>query len=418
MRAPATIGYLTSAYARASDSFIRSEVEELRALGYVVHTFSIRRPAESAIVSEEIRRERAGTQYVLVPENAARLAFASSRALVCSPAALIDALRLARRCSPPGIKAKIWSLAYVVEACFLASQLIRCKVEHLHNHIGEGSATVAMLAARLAGITFSVTIHGPGEFDHPRSLALDEKIERATFTAAVSDYGRSQLLRWARPRDWPKVKIVRCGVDARFLAPSLKPAPSQPRLVCVGRLVAEKGLLTLMEAVRALTDTESFFEVVIIGDGPMRRTIEKAIEDYGIGHRVIMRGWTSAEEVRNEILRARAFVLPSYAENLPVAIMEALALSRPVISTYIGGIPELVRDGVCGWLVPAGSVTALTHAMREALRAPPDKLKHMGEAGAALVAHHHNAKTQAAKLARCISGNVGEAPHEPEVVLP
>jgi colanic acid/amylovoran biosynthesis glycosyltransferase len=413
-----TIGYLTSAYARASDSFIRSEVQELRSLGHIVHTFSIRRPPESEIVSEDIRRERARTAYVLVRENAAGMVLASARALLRSPRALAQAILLANRCSAPGIKGRIWSFAYVVEACFLTSLLRKHDIDHLHNHIGEGSATVAMLAAHLAGITFSLTIHGPGEFDHPRSLALDAKIRRATFTAAVSEYGRSQLLRWTSPEDSRKLVIVRCGVDGRFLARSHESIfASEPRLVFVGRLVVDKGILTLIEAVRALAETERFFEVVVIGDGPMRRHIEQAIEEHGIGDRVTLLGWAGGEAVRNEILRARALVLPSYAENLPVAIMEALALSRPVISTYIGGIPELVRDGECGWLVPAGSASALTTAMREALRASPDRLKRMGEAGAELVAEQHNGKTQAAKLARCMSGELEGAQREREGVF-
>jgi colanic acid/amylovoran biosynthesis glycosyltransferase len=399
MREPLVLAYLTSAYARASDSFIRGEVEQLRRLGFTVHTFSIRRPASSEITGDDVRRERAQTDYVLIRDNARQLATATLRTLLRSPGRLARAAILALRCSSPGLKGRTWALAYLVEACFLAERLRTKRIHHLHNHFGEGSATVAMLAALIAAIPYSLTIHGPSEFDHPASLALDEKIGRAVFVVAVSEYGRSQLLRWSRIDDWPKVKVVHCGVGDGFLRQPPVPNPSSPRLVFVGRLELVKGLVPLVEAARELAREGLPLQLVIIGDGPLRGEIEHLVERYALQNQVTLRGWLGSEAVREEIVRSRAFVLPSFAENLPVAIMEALALGRPVISTYFGGIPELVRDGICGWLVPAGSVPALTDAMRAALTASTDDLYRMGRAGAALVAGRHDARAEAAKLA-------------------
>ena len=404
---PDAIAYLTSAYARASDSFIRGEVAQLRAAGLTVHTFSVRKSPPSELVSDEIRREHAGTEFLLEKGNLGRLPLAAAGALARSPGRFFAAARLALKCAPPGLKAKVWSMAYLAEASLLAERMKAKGVRHLHNHIGENSATVAMLAGLLSGVPYSLTIHGPGEFDQPTTLALDEKIGRAKFVVAVSDYGRSQLLRWSRYADWPKVHVVHCGVDGSFLHHPPTPVPAAPRLVCVGRLAEQKGQLLLVEAAAELAREGVAFELVLVGDGPMRGEIEKLIGRHGLRDRVRIAGWMSGEAVRDQLLASRAMVLPSFAEGLPVVIMEALALGRPVISTYVAGIPELVRDGVCGWLVPAGSVPALVAAMRDAVAAPAETLERMGRAGAALVAERHDSKKEAAKLARLINGCAG-----------
>src|ERR1700722_16319708 len=117
------------------------------------------------------------------------------------------------------------------------------------------------------------------------------------------------------------------------------------------------------------------------GDGPLRAALEDRVRVLGLGDRVRITGWLSGEAVRQELLDARLMVLPSFAEGLPVVLMEALALGRPVVSTYIAGIPELVENGVNGWLVPAGSVTALADALAKALRAPTETLARMGRVG-------------------------------------
>jgi glycosyltransferase involved in cell wall biosynthesis len=110
-------------------------------------------------------------------------------------------------------------------------------------------------------------------------------------------------------------------------------------------------------------------------------------------------GWASSSDVAGYIADSRALVLPSFAEGLPVVIMEAFALKRPVISTYVAGIPELVENGVNGWLVPAGSAEALADAMRQALAASPEKLARMGRAGYERVTQNHDIRKEAAKLA-------------------
>ena len=392
------LGYLTSAYARASDTFIRGEVRQLRAIGFTVHTFSIRRAEAEQLVGEDVRREQASTEYLL-DGNKRRLLRGALRTAFASPRALFRALALAQRCSAPGIKARIWYLAYLIEAAYLAGRLRAKGVQHLHNHIGENSATVAMLAGEIAGIPFSLTIHGPGEFDHPKEIALSEKVRRSAFVAAISSYGRSQLWRWCAAEEWGKIRIVHCGVDEDFLGHPFTPPPMARRLVSIGRLSEQKGQLVLVEAAALLKRVEPDFEIVLIGDGPMRGQLQKAITDRGLQSTVRLAGWMDSAGVREQLLLSRALVMPSFAEGLPVVMMEALALGRPVVSTSIAGIPELVKDRVNGWLVPAGSAEAMAEGMRQALEASPEQLEQMGRSGIEAVSREHNAATEAAKLA-------------------
>ena len=160
------------------------------------------------------------------------------------------------------------------------------------------------------------------------------------------------------------------------------------------------------------------FEVTLVGDGILHDEIEAQIKKNKLEHIVHITGWVSNNDVRSEILNSRIFVLPSFAEGLPVVLMEALALGRPVISTYVAGIPELVRPGRSGWLIPAGSVDALTEAMEAALKAPAEHLEQMAEEGAQLVANHHNASLEAARLGnlfdKLMDPNQASCPPEPK----
>ena len=188
---PMTIGYLTSVYARASDTFVRGEVAVLRNLGHTVHTFSVRRPGPDELIGDEVRREHANTEFLLAAP--VRMALAAVKAAFRSPRRLLGAARLAAQIGAPGIKGRLWPWAYLLEAVYLAELLRARRVQHLHNHIGENSAAVAMLAAKLAGIPYSLTIHGPGEFDRPTRLALDKKAHHAAFVATISSSAEPAL---------------------------------------------------------------------------------------------------------------------------------------------------------------------------------------------------------------------------------
>lgn len=398
-----TLAYLTSLYARASDSFVRAEVAELRARGHTVHTFSIREPAEGERSSDDVRAEHDRTDYVLAHGAAALLA-AAVRVAARRPAAFARAVALALRLGRPGLRGRLWPFAYLVEASYVAERLETLGVEHLHDHIAEGSAAVALLASALSGVPFSVTVHGPGEFDDPAALALDVKLAHATFFVAISDYARSQVLRWVRPGDWGRVHVVPCGVERRFLEPARTPPASEPSFVSIGRLDVQKGQLLLVEAVARLRDAGKQVNVEMVGDGPLRGELERAAKRRGVADRVRFAGWLDGAAVRERIEASRALVLASLAEGLPIAVMEALALGRPVIATDVGAVGDLVEAGTTGWLVPAGSADALAAALSEAAAAPVEQLGRMGSAGASRVRERHDAARTARRLEELIRG--------------
>ncbi len=394
------IGYLTSLYARGTDSFIRGEVLRLRELGLDVRTYSIRKPAASEATDESIAAEQRQTYYLL-EQGTVHLILAVLGAVCRWPGSAVSAFILALRTAQPGVRGWWLAVVYWLEAAVIAKVLQRDGISHLHNHIGQNSATVAMLASAICGVPYSLTIHGPLEFDRPRELAIGEKVRRSCFSVAISEYGRSQLMRWTPRSAWPQIRVVRCGVQPEFLDRPVEHPPSarRPKFVCVGRLAEQKGIPVLIEAAIALKSEGHDFELVLIGDGPLRGEIETLVRESGLGGAFRLAGLLSPADVRREMVSARALVMPSFAEGLPVVMMESLALGRPVIGTYIAGIPELVQPGRTGWLVPAGSSCLLAAAMRQAMEANVDLLVEMGRSGADLVRREHDQRLQARKLA-------------------
>ena len=414
MKDAMTIAYLTSVYPRATDTFVRNEVLRLRDQGHTIHTFSIRRADDSQMVSALVRSESANTEYI-VSDHLLETPWSALKMLFRAPRRFWQTLRLALRTRPPGLKGLAWQMAYFLEAAFLGDRLIRKGVRHLHNHIGENSATVAMLTSGLSDIPYSLTIHGPYIFRAPRRWALAEKIVRSAFTVCISEFTRSQCMIYVPHSHWKRLHVIRCGPEPSFLECEPPPPTDNACLVWIGRICEEKAVPLLVQAAQRLAQLQVPFELVLVGDGPLRPYIEAQIQVHGLVDRVSITGWASSQQVRDRILGSRAVVMPSFAEGLPVGLMEALALGRPVISTYIAGIPELVEPEVNGWLVPAGSVDLLAQAMREALESPVDRLKQMGRAGREKVLRLHDPKVEVAKLEELFTRNHEPAPAQAKI---
>ena len=392
------VAYLVNQYPAVSHSFIRREVVALEAQGIEVERFSLR-PPPTELVDPADRAERDRT-HVLLGQGALGLLAAVVALAMAAPVTWMAMLRAALRMGRRSERGMLRHLAYAAEACLLVRWIRRVgDISHLHAHFGTKSAAVAMLARMLGGPPYSFTVHGPEEFDHPVELSLPEKAERASAVIAVSSFGRSQLWRWVDPEQWSKVHVVHCGVDQDFLAAGPQPIADNKRLVCVGRLAPQKGQLLALEALALLRAEGVEVQLVLAGDGPMRPLVEERIRTLDLGGSVRITGWISNEDVRRELLEARALLLPSFAEGLPVVLMEALALGRPAISTFVAGIPELLEPGVSGWLIPPGSVTAVAEAVKALLATPPSELARMGRAGAKAVAARHDAAHEAALLA-------------------
>jgi glycosyltransferase involved in cell wall biosynthesis len=392
-----TIAYLINHYPTVSHSFIRREIVGLEAAGVAVRRFSLR-PPPANLPDPQDQAEVARTQVVLAQPKLALLA-AALRTAVARPARFARALRVALAMGQGSPKAIARQLAYLVEACWIAGRLDG--VSHLHAHFGTNSTAVARLVSHLSGVPYSFTVHGPEEFDAPRALDLPGKIADAAFAVAISSFGRSQLMRWTDPAAWDRLRIVRCGVDRIFADAPPAPACAAPTLCCVARLSGQKGLPLLIEAAALLKQRGVDFRLKLVGDGELRPQIARAIADGGLADQVEITGYLSAEGVRAVVTGSRAMVLPSFAEGLPVVVMEALALRTPVIVTRIAGTPELV-DQDCGWLITAGAVEPLADAMAAALAADPARLREMGEIGRARVLDQHDALRNARRMGEMI----------------
>ena len=386
------LAYLTGEYPRASDTFIQREVAALRELGHEVLTCSIRTTGAEHLVGPEQRQEHAGTFKVLdACKSPLRLLRAHAR-WMARPGRYLRALKLAWDTAPKGIKGRLYNLIYFLEAGVLADELARQSVEHLHNHIAKASCTVAMLASELSDIPYSFTIHGPDIFFEPHHWRIDEKAARAAFVACISDFCRSQLMCFAGQEHWERFHIIHCGVDpARYTLSD----HSGSELLFVGRLAAVKGMPVLLEALR---DMPGDWHMTVIGDGPDRA----ALETQAQGLPVDFVGYKSQAEVAEALAQTDVFVLPSFAEGVPVVLMEAMASGVPVVTTQIAGVPELVREGA-GLLVPPGDVAALGHTLQEAL-SQPDQRKTMGQHGRAIVDADFNIATEAARLSSLFCG--------------
>ena len=391
------IAYLINQYPKVSHTFIRREIHALERLDVEVLRFALR-GWDAVLADAEDVRERERTCYALRAGASGLLLPVLGRALR-SPRRFAAALRLAFKMGRRAHRPLPYHLAYLAEACWLAPRLEAAGVRHLHAHFGTNPAEVAMLVHVLTGLTYSFTVHGADELDRPESIGLGEKIRQSAFVVAISSFCRGQLYRWVEHEHWCKVKVVHCGIEQEFHDVPRAAIPERPRLVCVGRLCGEKGQYLLLEAAAALARDGVDFELVLAGDGEMRPQIEACIARLGLERRVRITGWLNGAQVREEIQAARALVLPSFCEGLPIVIMEAMALRRPVLTTYVAGIPELVVHGETGWLIPAGAVEDLATAIKGCLTTPIDVLARMGDNAHERVLERHDADRQAARLA-------------------
>jgi len=391
------VAYLINQYPSVSHTFVRREIEGLEALGVVVDRFSARKMPYETLPDAHDRAEGSRTS-ALLGNGALGLLGPVARMTARNPERFLRAQLLALQLGQRSERGVMRNMAYLAEACVLVEEMEKRGVGHVHAHFGTNPAAIAMLAHELGGPSYSFTVHGPEEFDRPYMLSLHDKIARAAFVVGVSSFGRSQLYRHCNSAQWHKLHIVRCGLDDSYVHSTPTPVPDVARFVSVGRLCEQKGQLILVQAAAKLHRDGQRFELVLVGDGPMRSEIEALIESSGLGSSVRITGWASGDDVHREIAAARVFVLASFAEGLPVVIMEALGSGRPVISTYVAGIPELVREGESGWLVPAGSVDDMADAMAKALAASPDELSRLGKRGYQRVCEMHDAASNARAL--------------------
>lgn len=409
--ATSRIAYLTSEYPAVSHTFILREVEALRDLGRDVITCSIRQTAAHHHRGPSEKAAAQNTFYVLRSAKSPKTLAAALWYGVRRPKQLGRAVSSAWGSRAPGLKSLLYQGIYLIEAMVLAHHLTKQNVTRLHNHFGNASATVAMLAGQLADIPFSYTVHGPTEFYSPKTLALHQKTAAADFVACISHFCRSQAMNFSHPDHWSKLRIIHCGILPDQYDTSKIPHEGL-RLLFVGRLSHVKGVRVLIDALKEIRKTNPEVTLTLIGDGDDRPDLEKSAQH--LGEAVTFLGYKSQSEVAEALREADALVLPSFAEGLPVVLMEALASSTPVICTQLAGVGELVEDGVSGFLVPPGDSLTLADRIRT-IAEDPELRTAMGRAGRKKVTEEFDVRQEAARMASVFDGCAIDGPR-PEPV--
>ena len=292
---------------------------------------------------------------------------------ITAPIRYLITLKLAWATRNKGLVGTIYQLFYFLEAGILAYQIQRRQIQHLHNHNPASSGNVAMLASQLGGFTFSFTIHGPSIFFEPYRWQLSEKIKRALFVVCISHFCRSQCMYFASPDDWQKMSIVHCGIDTSLFS-AVSHKSFAHKLLYVGRLAPEKGVPILFVCLSKLKKTFPDISLTIVGDGKYRAQLEKLSVDLQLEQQVEFVGYKSQAEVKAYLQNTDIFVLPSFAEGIPVVLMEAMASGVPVVTTQIAGVAELVDNGISGYLVPPGDVDSFCDRLESLFLNPQTRI--------------------------------------------
>ena len=394
------IAYICSRYPSISHVFILREVLALRRRGAEIQTFTVRHAGADQILSEADREEDART-ITIVPPDPRELVLAHASALLTRPRRYLATLRRAVELRGPGPRALLWQVFYFGEAVLVWRQCRQRGIRHIHAHHANVGSDVALLAAHLGGAdwSWSFTMHGSTEFFDVREHRLPQKVELARFVVCVSSHGRSQLMTHVATGHWDKLRVVHCGVDTALFAPAERGGRAVPEILTVGRVVPVKGQSLLVEALAELRERGVDASLTVVGDGPELPALRALAERRGVGGRVRFAGAVGQDEIRSYYEHADVFALPSFAEGLPVVLIEAMATGLPVVASRITGIPELVEEGESGLLVVPGDGADLTNALERLLREPSERRRAMGAAGRAKVEAEFDLEQTAQQLA-------------------
>ena len=391
------LAYLLNSYPMTSTTFIRREIAAIEKAGMPVKRFAVRHWSERLVDPQDMS-ERCRTEYLLTGQGG-RLVGGMARYALFHPRGFGEAFEAAGDMHRAAGGGFVRHSAYLAQAIRLKTRCAQLGIDHVHAHFSTNAATVAMLCRRLGGPRYSFTVHGPDELEELATNSVADKAGHAAFIIAISAYCRDRLLAYLPEHLADRVRVLPCGVDLADYPAEPSPPPMSARLLSVGRLCPQKGQVEIPAAVATVVRDHPGLSVVLIGDGESRAAIEREITGTGTGGRVKLLGWRTNAEVRRRIGETRALLLPSHAEGLPIVIMEAFAMGRPVITTRIAGIPELV-DEKCGWLVEPGDARGLAAAIASAMAATKAALAKMGREGRKRVVARHDIDRIAPELIR------------------
>lgn len=393
------IAYLLHRFPRITDTFIKREIRSLQNSGTDVRIISVWQPDRSDTTSDILEEWRADTDFLL-PMSGGSVTAIIFASLARFPLRFFDTLRLAVSMSRPGLRGIAYQLFYFVEAVLAANVLRRRGVAHVHNHIGDQSGTVTMLAANFAKISYSITFHGWPVFFDPEGFRIKEKVLHASFTRAISYFCRSQLMMFSGCNDPTRFKVIHCGIELKKYR--YHPPREQVKTIfCAARLSPEKGLEFLIHALKLLLNQGHGLRLRLAGDGPKRKELEQLADELELSERVQFLGFLGEDEIIRELRDCDLFVLPSFVEGLPVSAMEAMAMGVPVIATNIAGTGELVENGRTGLLVRPSDSQALADSIATMV-ADYDLRLRMAQLGRERVVDQFDVAKESAKLNACL----------------
>ncbi|WP_028581604.1 glycosyltransferase family 4 protein [Desulfogranum japonicum] len=391
------VAYLCSIYPALSHTFIFREICSLRQEGIEVVTASVNPPPQVDIMTEAEQKEAAETM-VMKTLSPLKILSAHLKCFLRSPAGYLRMAFTAVSYLFKGPKSPVKALGYLIEAGILMDWMRENDVEHIHEHFGDSTVLVAMLGKQYGTVRYSFSVHGPDIFYGVESNLLKEKIEGATFVRSISHYCSSQLMRLTSHDLWSNFHIIRCGIDPTVYTGRPLPGNDVIQLLCVGRLVPAKGQHILIEACSQLLKRGKRLHLNFVGGGQDLESLQQLSQNLLMTDSVTFAGSMGQDKVRSYYDRADIFVLPSFAEGVPVVLMEAMAKEIPVISTRITGIPELIEHGHDGLLATPGDVNDLA-AQISTLLEDADLRERLGKAGRLKVKQLYNTEKNNRALA-------------------
>jgi glycosyltransferase involved in cell wall biosynthesis len=364
------VAYLANPYPAISHTFIFREIQSLRQNGLEVFPVSIDRSKDLNKMTAEEQREADGVK-VLKDVRFFEAILAVFRVFVRSPAGFARMLLMTFELIRHGPKSVIKAFGYLAETVLFLDWIEEKDIDHIHEHFANPTAFIALLANRYKNWGYSISVHGPDVFYQVDESMLSQKIMGAQFVRCISHYCRSQLWRLVPVSMWKKFHIVHCGVDPAVFTPVKRQENMVPEILCVGRLTPAKGQHILLEAAHKVREQGYRFRLTFVGDGEDRRSLEQQVKELDLSHEVRFTGALGQARVVDYYRNSDLFVLPSFAEGVPVVLMEAMAQEIPVISTRITGIPELIEHGRTGLLVTPGNSGELAEEIVRVLQDKP-----------------------------------------------
>ena len=390
------LAYLLSEYPTLGHTYLLREVRQLRALGWDIQTISVRRPEERPSPLSPAETEELNSTWYIVGGGVLEHLGSHAATFLTRPSRYLRGLATAFRFGRFHPRKTFLAIAYFAEAVYAGDRIRQAGITHVH---AVYTTTVALMLSRIFDVHLSMTLHGPAEFIDPEGTCLRERVRTAEVVCTISYFARSQTMLWSSPEDWHKLEVTPLGVDARgWELAAFRERPSPFELIAAGRLADIKGFPLLLDAIAELRRQGRDVRLTLAGDGPARKGLEEQAQSLGIGDRVVFAGWKSQDDLRALYRQSDVFVMSSFAEGVPVVLMEAMATGLPCVAPRINGIPELIRDGVDGLLFTVSDVAELV-AATERLMGDTETRRRMAESSRARVADKYDLHKNVERLA-------------------